>query len=94
MLAISRRLAELQDQERLAHHEQELANLRSLAHSSLALHCVYLLSEVHEDVMLRLQERRREQQHSQHDDGEHAAPTRAAAAPRAPARRPPADHYT
>ncbi|XP_026732433.1 vegetative cell wall protein gp1 [Trichoplusia ni] len=29
VLAISRRLAELQDQERLAHHEQELANLRS-----------------------------------------------------------------
>lgn len=28
VLAISRPLAELQDQERLAHHEQELANLR------------------------------------------------------------------
>ncbi|PZC77326.1 hypothetical protein B5X24_HaOG203485 [Helicoverpa armigera] len=36
VLAISRRLAELQDQERLAHHEQELANLRSGAATSTA----------------------------------------------------------
>ncbi|CAH1646875.1 unnamed protein product [Spodoptera littoralis] len=36
VLAISRRLAELQDQERLAHHEQELANLRSGGSSSTA----------------------------------------------------------
>ncbi|CAB3224085.1 unnamed protein product [Arctia plantaginis] len=34
VLALSRRLAELQDQERLAHHEQELANLRSVTSST------------------------------------------------------------
>ncbi|XP_075974305.1 uncharacterized protein LOC142975387 [Anticarsia gemmatalis] len=34
VLALSRRLAELQDQERLAHHEQELANLRSATSST------------------------------------------------------------
>ncbi|XP_068632712.1 uncharacterized protein [Battus philenor] len=36
VLALSRRLAELQDQERLAHHERELAGLRSPASTSSA----------------------------------------------------------
>lgn len=35
VLALSRRLAELQDQERLAHHEQELANLRTTTSSTI-----------------------------------------------------------
>ncbi|KAL0830951.1 hypothetical protein ABMA28_001846 [Loxostege sticticalis] len=34
VLALSRRLAELQDQERLAHHEQELASLRGVTSST------------------------------------------------------------
>ncbi|CAG4961761.1 unnamed protein product [Parnassius apollo] len=36
VLALSRRLAELQDQERLAHHERELANLRNPTSTSTA----------------------------------------------------------
>ncbi|CAH0714038.1 unnamed protein product, partial [Brenthis ino] len=36
VLALSRRLAELQDQERLAHHERELANLRSPTSSTVS----------------------------------------------------------